>query len=538
VKHPKVASRWIKTKADEQAVADGCYFENSAADRVCMFFERFLCLSKGQWSGEPFKLMDWQRKEVLMPMFGWKRSDGTRRFRVGYVEIPKKNGKSGLCSGLSLYLLCADGEPGAEVYSVGADRQQASIVFNESASMVRNSPQLSKRMEVIDSRKTIAYPTETGTFRALAADSDSNEGLNIHGLIFDELHAQKSPRLWDALRYGGAARRQPLMIAITTAGVDRNSIAWEQHDYAAKILDGTIVDTSFFAYIRAASPDDDWTKPETWRKANPSMGITINEADFAAECKEAQEIPRKENPFKRYRLNLWTEQADRWLVMSEWDACDKKVDAEALAKRECWAGLDLSIRGDLSALVLVFRSEDGYEVLPYFWMPREGAIDKEHRDRVPYLAWERQGLIEITDGNTIDYRRIRAKIKELSEKYVINEIAFDPYRATEIVQNLGDDGVTMVEFRQGFISMNAPTIELERLVRAGKLYHGKNPILRWNAANAVVKTDPAGNIKTDKANANGRIDGVVATIMGIGRAMLTSEGAGRSVYETRGVLAL
>jgi phage terminase large subunit-like protein len=268
------------------------------------------------------------------------------------------------------------------------------------------------------------------------------------------------------------------------------------------------------------------------------MGITINEADFAAECKEAQEIPRKENPFKRYRLNLWTEQADRWLVMSEWDACDKKVDAEALKGRECWAGLDLSIRGDLSALVLVFRNEDGYEVLPYFWMPREGAIDKEHRDRVPYLTWERQGLIEITDGNTIDYRRIRAKIKELSEKYVIKEIAFDPYRATEIVQNLGDDGVTMVEFRQGFISMNAPTVELERLVRAGKLYHGGNPILRWNAANAVVKTDPAGNIKTDKANATGRIDGVVATIMGIGRAMLTSEGSGRSVYETRGVLAL
>ena len=519
----KIPSRWIKTAADEQAVRDGCYFDDSAADHVCIFFEKFLCLSKGQWAGKPFQLMDWQRNGILKPLFGWRRKDGTRRFRTGYVEIPKKNGKSGLASGLSLYLLLADGEPGAEVYSVAADRAQASIVFNESAQMTKSSPHLSKRLEVIDSRKTIASPLNTGTFRALAADSDSNEGLNVHGLIFDELHAQKSPRLWDALRYGGAARRQPLMIAITTAGVDRNSIAWEQHEYAANILNGTNLDTSFFAYIRAADPADDWTKPETWRKANPSLGITIKEEDFAAECLEAQKVPRKQNSFLRYRLNIWTEQADRWLLLTDWDKGAVRPTDEALRGQPCWGGLDLSIRGDLSALVLAFRHGDGYALLSRFWLPKDGIREKSNRDHVDYEAWARQGYITLTDGNVIDYRIIRAEIEALAKRYEIQELAYDPYRATEIVSNLVEQGLPMVEFRQGFLSMNGPCVEFERLVQAGLIRHNAHPILRWNVANSVVDEDPSGNIKPNKARATGRIDGVVASVMAIGRAMLQGE---------------
>lgn len=533
--------KWVRTDADRKAVASGCYFDEAAGLRVVQFVETFLKLNKGKWAGKPFQLMPWQINDVLMPVFGWKRENGTRRYRVAYIEIPKKNGKSAIASAISLYMLMADGESGAEVYSAAADRQQASIVFNEAASMVRASPMLLSRLEVIDSRKTIAYRANNSFFRALAADSDSNEGLNIHSLIFDELHAQKSPKLWDALRYGGAARSQPLMMAITTAGVDRHSIAWEQHEYAQNVLNGVIEDDSYFAYIRAAAPEDDWTAEETWYKANPSLGVTIDIDDFRKDCAEAREIPRKENPFKRYRLNLWTEQEHRWLPMAGWDAASGSVNADALAGRTCWGGLDLSIRGDLSAFVLVFPDDDdGYTLLPWFWIPEDDATTREHADRVPYLTWARQGFISLTSGNEVDYRVIRAAINEAAKKYNIRDVGFDRWNACQLRQQLqDDDGIDMVDFGQGFASMSAPSKHFELLVKAGKIRHGGHPVLRWNASNAVADMDPAGNIKPtkDPKKMRGRIDGIVASIMGIGRAMVNSNNT-TSVYATRGILTI
>jgi len=305
----------VRTEADERAVAQGYVFRLAAAERVRTFFQRFLCHSKGEWAGQPFELLDWQWDDIVAPLFGWQRPDGTRRFRRGYIEVPKKNGKSCLFSGLSLYLLLADGEPGAEIYSAAVDRDQASIVFTEAANMVEASPHLASRLQVVRSTKRIVDHRSRSYYKALSADVPAKEGLNAHAILIDELHAQRNRDLWDTLRYAGASRRQPLHLAITTAGYDRHSICWEQHDYAKKVQDGTIQDLAFFSYICAAESDDDWTAPEVWRKANPSFGITLSAEQFAEDCQEAQQSPAKENSFRRYRLNQWTEQDVRWLSL-------------------------------------------------------------------------------------------------------------------------------------------------------------------------------------------------------------------------------
>lgn len=325
-------------ESDKAAIELGCHWDGNneaeppSAVRVRTFFENFLRHSKGQFAGVPFTFLDWQWDKVIRPLFGWKRKDGTRRFRKGYIEVPKKNGKSSLCSGLSLYLLVGDNEPGAEVYNAAADIAQASIVFGEAANMVEASPALKSRMEVVRSKKQINCPSTRSWYKALSADVKTKEGLNIHGLIFDELHAQPTREMWDTLTYGGAARRQPLFLSITTAGYDRDSICWEQHEYARGVLEGRIVDPWFFPLIYAADESDDWTSPDTWRKANPSLNVregespTMDISDFEAACREAQQSPAKQNSFRRYRLNQWTEQDVRWLDLARWDECSGLVE--------------------------------------------------------------------------------------------------------------------------------------------------------------------------------------------------------------------
>ena len=528
---------FIYSKADEMAVRNGCWFDGAAALRCVAFFETFLRHSKGEWAGQSFTLMDWQKKDVLMPLFGWKRPNGTRRFRQGFVEIPKKNGKSAMCSGIGLYLLVGDGEPGAEIYCAGADRQQASIVFDEAQNMVLASPVLKSFLYLVPSKKTIEYSGTRSFYRALSADVATSEGLNIHGLIFDELHAQRNRDLFDSLRYGGAARRQPLLVSITTAGWDRNSICYEQLDYAKKVLDGIVQDDSFFAYIRDTDIEkDDWTKPETWHKANPSLGITISEESFSQDCIEAQESPTKENTFKRYRLNIWTESETGWISMDKWDSCDNKVNPNLIGKT-CCAGLDLSSTCDITALVLVFKDEHGfYDLIPYFWVPEENARVRERKDRVPYLTWARQGHIELTDGNVIDQDHIRKRISEIGNIYHLHEIAIDRWNSTQLQIQLSADGFTVVPFGQGMSSMTSPTKELEKLILSGRLRHGGNPVLRWMASNAVAKQDSAENIKLDKERSTEKIDGLIAAVMGLGRCIHMKEKTG--IYEDRGIFIL
>lgn len=522
-------SEWTRGPADEVAVAHGCYFDLDAAERVRKFFAKFLRHSKGEWAGQPFTLLDWQWEKIIAPLFGWKRPDGSRRFRKGYIEIPKKNGKSTISSGIALYMLAADGEAGAEVYCVAADRMQAGIVYTEAANMVDASPALSARIEQVRSIKRLVYPKERAWMQTLSSDVKTKEGLNIHGLIFDELHAQPNRELWDTLTYGGAARRQPLILSITTAGYDKHSICWEQHEYAANVLAGRIEDDAFFGFIAAADEDDDWTSPDTWRKANPSLGVTIKEAEMAAACLEAKNSPAKENAFRRYRLDQWTSQETRWLPMDKWDANNSPVDAEALAGRTCTAGLDLAKTGDITALVLAFRDTDGaFDVLPFFWIPEERAAEREKRDRVPYSQWEKRGFITFTPGDSTDYRYIRQQIVEAFTEYDVTSMGFDPWNAqhliTELVEEDGIDIEKLRTFPQTLKFFNEPSQYLETLVRSNRIRHGGHPVLRSHAENVHVST-LNGNIRPVKPDHKDgkKIDGIVALIMALGRQIVAGD---------------
>jgi phage terminase large subunit-like protein len=513
-------SKWIRTDADKIAVSHGCWFDEYSAMHVKNFIARFLRHSKGEWAGQPFELQAWQWDQLIAPLFGWMRDDGTRRYRRAYVEVPKKNGKSTLCSAISLYMLMMDGEPGAEVYNAAADRDQASIVFNEAANMVEASMALASRLDVLRSTKRIVYTKESAVYRALSAEVPTKEGINWHCLIFDELHAQRTRELWDTLAYGGAARRQPLSLAITTAGYDRHSICWEQHDYALKVRDGIIEDDAFFPLIYAAADDDDWKSEQVWRAANPSYGVTVKADSLAADCREAQQSPGKENAFRRYRLNQWTEQDVRWIPIEKWDTCEIPY----FNTTECFAGLDLANTIDISALVLAFPVEDGYDLRSFFWVPQENVKLREVRDRVPYAVWIREGLIKPTEGTGIDYAVIRNDIRELAEQYHMRSIAIDRWNATQLAQELQGDGFEVVMFGQGYSSMSAAAKEFERHVIGGTLRHGGNKVLRWMASNVVREQDAAGNIKPSKAKSAEKIDGIVAAIMAIGVASATPAG--------------
>lgn len=528
------ASRRRATKAGRKAPTV-FHFDREAADRAVSFFPRFLRHSKGRWGGDPFTLEPWQI-EIVRKIFGWKRQDGTRKYRTVYIEVPRKNGKSTFCAGLGAFLLYADGESGADIYSAAADRDQARIIFDEAQRMVEGSPSLRARSEIF--RSAITYPRKAASWKALSADAFRQHGLNPHGILFDELHTQRTRDLYDTLSTALGARTQPLTVLITTAGYDRNSICWELHEYARKILKGIIEDDTFLPVIYAAETEDDWTDPKVWAKANPNLGVSISEEFLASECARAQRMPAYENTFRRLYLNQWTSQETRYIPMEAWDKIEDPVDPITLEGLPCYAGLDLSSTTDLTALVLVFRVGDAFKVLPYFWIPEDDLKVRGDRDHVPYITWAKQGLLNTTPGNVIDYGAVYAKIEELSQRFQIREIAFDRWQAAAIAQQIEEAGILPVPFGQGFNSMSFPTKELLRLVISGNLHHGGNPILRWMADNVVAKTDPAGNMKPDKGKSRQRIDGIVATIMGLDRSVRNEDANPASVYEKRGFTEL
>jgi len=522
------------TKSNGRKKSAEFTFDEHAADLAVMFFEKLLVHVKGEWAGEPFILQDWQRDEIIRPLFGWKKKDGTRRYRRAYIELPRGNGKSTLVAGIALLLVFVDDEPGAEVYGAASDRDQAAIVFDLAKQMVEASPALSQRAETF--KRSVVVPASSSVYRVLSADVKTKHGFNAHGVIADELHAWPSRELFDVLTTGTRSRRQPLVVSITTAGYDRESICWEQHQYARQVLEGIIVDDEFFAYIRAADEDDDWTDPKIWRKANPGLGVTVKEDYIAAECKRAQLTPAYENTFRRLHLDQWTQQETRWLPLEAWDDCDGEVDEEELTGIPCYGGLDLASTVDIASLILDFPTDDPelHILLPRFWIPEANMVERALRDRVPYDAWVRQGFIKATPGNVIDYAQIVADIIELGKRFNIREIAFDRWGAFQLQQQLEGAGFTMIAFGQGFASMSGPTKELLRLVLDGKVAHGGNPVLRWMADNVMVTTDPAGNLKPDKKKSREKIDGIVASIMGLDRAQ--RHGEGDSIYEQQGLM--
>lgn len=513
--------------------------ERLAADRAELFINQ-LKHTKGEWYGKNFDLLPWQSK-IIRDVFGTLKDDGSRQYNTAYIEVPKKAGKSELAAAVALYLTCADGEYGAEVYGCAADRQQASIVFDVAVEMVEQNPSLKARFKPILSQKRLIYKPLNSFYQVLSAESYSKHGLNVHGVIFDELHAQPDRKLYDVMLHGsGDARKQPLYFLITTAGTDRNSICWEVHQKAKDIIDGRKIDPTFYPTIFGLDDTDDWTQEKNWYKANPSLGVTVAVEKLRASFREAQENPAEENLFRQLRLNEWVKQTTRWMPMDKWDACSGAVDADALKGRVCYAGLDLSSSTDITAFVLVFPpqgQDEHYSVLPYFWVPEETLPQRVRRDHVPYDIWERQGHIKTTEGNVVHYGYIEKFIEELNTKYNIQEIAYDRWGAVQMSQNLEGMGFTVIPFGQGFASLSSPTKELMKLTLEKKIAHGGHPVLRWNMDNVFVKTDAAGNIKPDKEKSTERIDGAVALVMALDRALRNAAKTG-SVYDGRGLLIL
>ena len=503
------------------------------ADRAVNFIKS-LKHSKGKWAGQPFNLAYWQEK-IIRDIFGTINEEtGKRQYRTAYIEIPRKNGKSEIAAAIALYLLFADGEKGAEIYSAAGDRDQASLVFNAAAPMVHTNPILEGMSKTIDSVKRIVIYSTNSFYRVIYAESKTKHGFNASGVIFDELHVQPNRDLWDVLTTSGGTREQPLTVAITTAGFDRYSICWEQHEYARKLIDGVIEDPTFYPVIYTADENDDWTDENVWFKANPALEDFRSLDEMRVLFNKAKNIPALQNTFKRLYLNIWTSQETRWMEIERWDETEGEVNPDELKKKVCYGGLDLSSTIDLSAFVLVFSVDDVFKVLPVFFIPADNIEARVKKDRVPYDVWIRQGYIIATPGNVIDYSFIEAKIYELAKEYEIEEIAYDPYNATMLTQRLADNGLTMVEVAQGFKSISPPTKQLETLILQKKIHHGGNPVLRWMFDNVMLKQDAEGNLKPDKEKSREKIDGIIALILAISRAMVNLNVA--SVYEERGLV--
>lgn len=519
-------------------MAKGSHYDKSAADYAVAFIQE-LCHTKGTWAGKKFQLLDWQ-EQIIRDIFGTVKQNGYRQFNTAYIEIPKKNGKSELAAAVALLLLCGDGEQRAEIYGCAADRNQAKIVYDVAADMVRFCPALEKRVKILESAKKLIYLPTNSTYQVLSADVANKHGFNTHGVIFDELHTQPNRKLYDVMVQGsGDARMQPLYFLITTAGNNTESICYEVHQKALDIMSGRKIDPTFYPVIYGAGTDEDWTDPKVWKKANPSLGETIGLDKVQAACDSAKQNPGEENSFRQLRLNQWVKQSVRWMPMDKWDACAFPVNPEELEGRVCYGGLDLSSTTDLTSFCLVFPPEDEYEpyyILPYFWLPEDTLPLRVNRDHVPYDLWERQGFIQTTEGNVVHYGFIEKFIEKLGEVYNIREIAFDRWGAVQMVQNLEGMGFTIVPMGQGFASMSPPTKELMKLTLEKKLAHGGHPVLRWNMDNIFIRTDPAGNIKADKAKSTEKIDGSIACIMALDRAIRCGNDTGESIYDTRGLL--
>ena len=532
--------RKLKDYTPTKFMAEDSHYDKAAADYAVRFIE-CLAHTKGTWAGKPFELIDWQER-IIRDLFGIIKPNGYRQFNTAYIEIPKKNGKSELAAAVALLLTCGDGEERAEVYGCAADRQQAAIVFDVAADMVRMCPALNKRVKILTSQKRIVYVPTNSFYQVLSAEAYSKHGFNIHGVVFDELHTQPNRKLFDVMTKGsGDARMQPLYFLITTAGTDTNSICYEQHQKAQDILEGRKIDKTFYPVIYGAPDDADWTSPEVWKKSNPSLGETIGMDKVEAACESAKQNPGEENAFRQLRLNQWVKQTVRWMPMHKWDACKVDFDESLLEGRVCYGGLDLSSTTDITAFVLVFPptdEDDHYYILPYFWLPEETLDLRVRRDHVPYDLWQRQGFLMTTEGNVVHYGFIENFIDELGTRFNIREIAFDRWGAVQMSQNLEGLGFTLVQFGQGYRDMSPPTKELMKLTLEQKIAHNGHPVLRWNMDNIFIKRDPAGNIKPDKEKSTEKIDGTVATIMALDRAIRCGCNSGESVYDERELLVL
>jgi phage terminase large subunit-like protein len=522
--------RWVQSEVDEVALTQGCYFDPYEADHIAEFFEEVLTLK-----GDRVELLPHQRT-LLMRTNGWRRPDHTRRIRQVGAWWPKKNAKSWTCSGLILYLLCADGEQQAEVFSVATSTDQGRIVFREAANMARSSHILSPHLEVVESTRRIVFPATNSFYQVLSSRAASAEGYSISGLVVDELHRHRSDDLFNALRWGGAARRQPLLVTISTAGVfDPTSIAWKQYEYAKAVRDNALPtpDTSFEPSIYEAEPEDDWQDPDVWHKANPALGTVLSVEDFTRDCEEAKQSPHRQNAFLRYRLNLWTNSITAWISDAVWgeNPHDRTLTPDQERAITWYGGLDLASTTDIAAFAAVGLDAEGYlHIRPTYWISEEQAKKRTELDGVNYLSWVRQKLIRATPGYGIDYSFIRRDLNELADRYKFKLTGVDAWNACQLLGELDDDGWPIGKVRQGFQSLSPPTKELERLIVERKVVC-PCPVFRWMLRNVVLEVDAAANIKPSKKRSREKIDGVVAAVMALFCSLITPHKP--SMYEQR-----
>ena len=571
----------VRCERDERAVRLGCTFNEPAAKHVVEFFKKFLRHSKGRWAGQAFDLFPWQEQEIIYPLFGWMREDGSRRYRKAGVWIPKKNGKSTMCSAIGLYMLVGDGEPGAEVYTVGVDRDQAGIVHREAINMVDSSPALAKALKVNRATHNIHYAKTMSWYRALTADGDSNQGKNAHCIIKDELHAWRDRDNYSSLKWAFAARSQPLDFTISTAGDDLNSIGREQYDYAKAILENLNTDIDadeFLPFIREADEKaDDLDDPETWKRANPSMPEVIKLDSFAAEWSEAKKSASARAQFMRYRFNIWATATNPAIKLDDWQACRKSYTEHDLLGQPCVAALDMAAVADMSALVLLFPDGDeatgdaaqpeadgGESVqagpnpvvdvqivqamqmrmklrsLCWFWMPQATVWDIRNPNAQLYQGWSKSGLLYETDGNEVAHEEILLAMVKIFKRFDVRALVYDPMFATGMAQHIETHhAIPRIEFPQTATQYAAPTVAFERAIIGHRFGHNGHPIMGWHAGNLAFHTNRMTGWKRPVKPEDGnhrKIDSMAAGIMGfaglLNPAILQPV---RSVYETRGI---
>jgi len=513
------------------------WYDDLAADAAVEFFPRYLRLTDAEWAGRPFILEGWQEQDIIRPLYGWKRPDGTRRYRRVIIWVPRKNGKTELAAGVALLALVFDGEPGGQVYSMAADEKQARLVFDKAAAMVSMSGALSSAIDCF--KASIYCSALNAAFKPLSGRAHGKHGLSASGLIGDEVHEWKTADLYTFVHQSTAARRQPVEFLISTAGT-REGYGFELWQYCQRVSGGEIDDPETLIVIYGADPEDDWTDPKIWAKANPNYGISVKPEYLAAECEKAKVSPRLENDFKRYHLNIWTEQAVRWIPLDKWGPvagrwAEPSFEAELEGAR-CFGGLDLSSTRDLTAYCLWFPptpDRPQWRKLTRAFVPEETLAQRVKSDGVPYDQWQRQGALRVTPGNVLDYDFVKQAIFEDAERFQIEALAIDRFLATQLAIQLQAEGVNAQLMGQGFLSLSAPSKEFERLVLAGLVDHGGHPVARWCVGNAAIATDAAGNIKPAKDKSTERIDVIAADINALAVAI-----QGEKPVAAPGIIAL
>jgi phage terminase large subunit-like protein len=507
------------TPNGDELLKQGCWFDLNAARRVSYFFKSYLVHTNGRFEGKAFKLARWQRRQVVYPLFGWmrrnERGEIVRAFRTLFLYIPKKNGKSTLCAGMLIYLLCFDGEKSAKVFAAAGDKEQAGIIFEEVVNMIKASKLLKKKMLIRESYKWIKHKKTNSKFRALSSEAKTKEGLNASAYVVDEVHILPNDHLTSTLQYSGRARLQPLAFMVTTAGNDIHLPWYDIYKYAKKVLSGQVKDTTFLPVIFEIEQHEDFEDRKLWFRANPSLGTIFTLEDMEADYRKAKENPREFASFLRYLLNYIVTDLIKPLDSRIWLKA-AEADSEYLLKREAYGGLDLASTRDMCSFCLVFPFKDFYAVRHWYWVPKHIKRNRERSVIEKYEQWAEERWLKFTDSEVVDYDVIFEDIMMLSELYRIKQINVDKsHNAMHIIPRLMKEGLKVTGFPQSIFAYNSPCKEFEVLYQKEKIRNDGNPITAWNIDNVIWKEDENGRVMPSREASKEKIDGFVAMMMGL-----------------------